>query len=49
MVTQHSSLFLKFGDFSCSANPNLENEVDHAIDMEDEEYGDILRIVCSVD
>lgn len=27
-----------------SANPNLENEVDHAIDMEDEEYGDILRI-----
>ncbi|PWZ18270.1 Beta-1,6-galactosyltransferase GALT31A [Zea mays] len=27
-----------------SANPNLENEVDHAIDMEDEEYSDILRI-----
>jgi hypothetical protein len=34
---------------SCSENPNPDNEVDRAIDAEDKEYNDILRLVCSVD
>ena len=33
---------------SCSENPNPNNEVDRAIDAEDKEYNDILRLVCLI-